>query len=261
MVLSKQIINGFIQTELELFKKQFDETFIDEIQDERSLAIAWVCYYFKDIIYIENSRNIIDFVDEVYERENYITHGWSRISALQAAAFILTSDVFYANCLIQHLDCGQSSARGFIIKSTGLICPLLHFDNKYLKIATENNIKHSHGYYTESTIILLLSKGTISEKLEWLNNQIKTVKHDSHLELYNKIISSNGLFPCGFFVSSFNKAKSYFIFKILSEPVLAVGQPELFDEIKITFDDLIALEKKHPLNDFYIDLDFLNNTN
>ena len=147
MSISKQLINGFIESELELFKNQFEESPIPAIQEARSLSIAWICYYFKDSITNENSAAIIKFVDDVYVSENYRKHGWFRISALQAAAFILTADIHYANSLIQNIDCGQSWARGYIIESASIICPLLSFNNKYLKGATETNIKYSHVYY------------------------------------------------------------------------------------------------------------------
>ena len=42
--------NGFIKKELVLFKKQYNEKPVPKIQDDRNLAIAWVCYYFKDSI-------------------------------------------------------------------------------------------------------------------------------------------------------------------------------------------------------------------
>ncbi|MBL0267152.1 MAG: hypothetical protein IPP99_00290 [Chitinophagaceae bacterium] len=71
MSISKQLINGFIESELELFKNQFEESPIPAIQEARSLSIAWICYYFKDSITNENSAAIIKFVDDVYVSENY----------------------------------------------------------------------------------------------------------------------------------------------------------------------------------------------
>jgi hypothetical protein len=257
MSISKQLINSFIKSEFELFKKQFDEIPVSEIQDERCLAIAWLCYYFKESVTNENTSAIIHFVDDVYSRDNYSTHGWFRISALQAAAFILTSDIRYANSLIQHIDCGQSWARGFILESASIICPLLSFDNEQLKKATETNMKYSHGLYEENIILYLLTKGRAEEKLKWLENQIRLDEKNYHRKFLIGLKTAGRLNQSGFFVRSFNKAKSYLIFKLLSHPFLAEVQPKLFDDQEISFKDLTDLEAKHPLNDYYIDLSFL----
>jgi hypothetical protein len=89
MNISKQLINGFIRTELELFKNQFNQPSVPAIQEDRSLAIAWLCYYFKDIVSSENASSIIEFLDEVRFSDNYDIYGWYRIPALQASAFIV----------------------------------------------------------------------------------------------------------------------------------------------------------------------------
>jgi len=259
MSISNQLINGFLESELELFKKQFYESPVPEIQDDRSLAIAWLCYYFKDNVSSENASAIIKFVDEVYSSENYSTHGWDRISALQAAAFILTSDIFYANSLIQNIDCEQCLARGFIIESASIICPLLSFDNNQLKEATENNIKYSHGFYEENIILYLSTNGSREEKVNWLEHQISVDEKDYHKKFLNDLKSAGRLNKSGFFVRTFNKAKSYILFNMLSHPSLAEFQPKLFDDVEIEFNNLTELEKRHPLNDYYIDFSFLTN--
>lgn len=260
MSLLKQLINGFIESELELYKMQFDESPVPEIQDERSLAIAWLCYYFKDSISNENSSAIIQFVDEVYSSDKYSTHGWMRISALQAAAFILTSDIFYANSLLQHIDCRQHWARGFIIESAGIICPLISFDNQQLKAATETNIKYSHGLYEENIILYLSTNGTSEDKVNWLEHQISIDENELAIKKFlNSLKAAGRLNQSGFFVRTFSKAKSYIIFKMLSQPLLAEIQLKLFDKADINLKELTDLEKNHPLNDYYIDLSFLTN--
>jgi hypothetical protein len=259
MLISKQLINGFIQTELELFKKQFDDSPVPNMQEERSLAISWVCYYFKDSITYENKSAILDFVNDVYSRDNYCTFGWFRISALQAAAFILTSDIFYANSLIQHIGCGQGWARAYIIESAALICSLLKFDNQYLKKEIELNIKYAHFFYEESTILYLSTNGSASEKKHWLDQISMSIVFEHQTIFFNKLKKSGTLYQSGFFIRSFSTAKSYFLFKILSQPILLDIQPSLFDEMDVDFNNSVQLEKDHPLSDYYIDLSFLGN--
>lgn len=259
MSISKQLINGFIKSELELFKKQFDESPVPEIQDVRSLAIAWVCYYFKGGITEKNVKAIIQFVNEVHKQKNFHTHGWFRIPALQAAAFILTAHTYYANCLIQNIDCDQGWARGFIIESASIICPLLSFNNKLLKRATERNISKSHGLFEENIILYLSTQGSVKEKVKWLGDQIEINKDDYRRKFLNGLKTAGRLNPSDFFISAFNKVKSYVIFRMLNQPFLAEAQPSLFDAVDHSFNRLTDLEANHPLNDYYIDLSFLSN--
>ena len=261
MNLSKQLINGFIQTELELFKKDFDESPVPEIQDIRSLSIAWVCYYFKEVISNKNIESIRDFVDTVYLMANYNTHGWFRISALQATAFILTSDIDYANNLIKDICCGQGWARGYIIKSTAIICPLLSFQNAYLKKATEYNLMHLQAYDEENAIMYLLTSGTPDEKKEWIKTQLIEDIKENHKKFYSELTKRYNKYHTGFFVNTFNQAKSYFIFKIMCETNIIEIETTLFDDIELNFLDLYKKEKAHPLNKHYIDMCFLSDEN
>jgi hypothetical protein len=259
MNLSKQLINGFIKSELEIFKVQFDERPIPEVQDNRGLAIAWLCYFFRDSITNENSAAIIQFVDDVHLRENYSTHWWFRIPALQAAAFILTSDIYYANNLVKLIACEQSWARGFILESLGIISPLLSFNNQYLKEATEKTINRNFGYCEESIILYLTTKGSSNDKINWFEHQYIMDETGYYKNFLNELKTAGRLCKSGFFVRSFNKVKSYLIFKIISQPVFAEFQGKLFGEAEFEFNELIEMEKKHPLNDYFIDLSFLNN--
>lgn len=254
---AKQLINGFLQRELTLFKNQFDESPVPEIQDSRSLSIAWVCFYFKELITTESTKRIIDYVDEVYQTENYTTHGWFRISSLQASAFILTGDVHYANSLLQHIDCGQGWARGFVIESAAIICPLVKFQNTYLQKATEANLKYSHGMDEECTILYLCTEGSAEEKQNWLNRQLEIDTKEYHKRFFEKLKTSGKLYQSEFFIKAFDRAKSYFLFKTICEPAYIEVQSQLFDNTAVGFEQLLKKEKEHPLSDVFIDLSFL----
>lgn len=254
---AKQLINGFLQRELTLFKRQFDESPFPEIQDRRSLSIAWVCFYFSEMITTETTIQITDYVKDVYQSENYTTHGWYKISSLQAAAFILTNDIHYANSLVQHMDCGQGWARGFIIESAAIICPLLTFQNTYLQKATEANLKYSHVFDEDCTILYLCTVGSSEEKQNWLNQQVEIETKENHKRFFEKLKTSGELYKSEFFIKAFDKAKSYFIFKTICEPAYIEIQPQLFDNAPIGFEQLLRKEKEHPLSDVYIDLSFL----
>jgi hypothetical protein len=258
MNIPKQIINGFIESELELFKNHFYDELVNPMQDVRSLSIAWVSYHFTEVISDENINKIVKFVDEVYSNEHYRTVGWYRVSALEAASFILTFDIRYANNLIQHLSCGQSWARGFIVESTSIICPLLGFNNTYLKEATEFNFKYRHSYFEPCAILFLCTNGSSKEKRDWLQNQY--LISDKNLQsFFDSLTKANKYFTYDFFIYSFSKAKSYFLFKIMSETKLSESQQTLFNFVELSFDKLWKKEKEHPLANYFIDLSFLEN--
>lgn len=254
--ISKQIINGFIESELEIFKTRVEEESVPGIQDDRSLTIAWLCCYFKDVITPDNASAIINFVDEVYLRDDYNLHCWYRISALQAAAFILTSRICYADSLVQNIGCGQGWARDFIVQSAMIICPLLSFDNQYLKRGVELNLKYGQFYAEESVVLYLITHGDIKEKRIWLEQQIEISDKERHIEFLSNL-KKNRYFQSGFFIKAFSSAKSYFIFKLLSEPRFAKVEPELFDEVSLNYEELNSKEESHPLNRHYIDMSFL----
>lgn len=256
MNIIKQLINGFIKSELDLFKKRFYESTAPEIQDRRSLAIAWVCYYYKDFITTTNKLSIVKFVDSVYKNDQYTTKGWYRISALESAAYIISSNIDYANRMVQSIACGQSWARGFILESAGIICPLLSFKNLYLKRATETNIRMGQGGYEESIILYLSSKGTLKEKKNWIEQRCLDQKGFGK-EFCDKLKNNSYLYETQLFIKELNLAKSYFIFKLTCHPTLDTIEVDLFDEIQPCFEELIEKENKHPLKDYYFDLSFL----
>lgn len=257
MNISKYLINGFIKTELDLFKEHFDEASVPEIQDDRSLAIAWMCYFFKDSINSENTLAITNFVTEVITQKNYHIHGWYRISALQTVAFILSSDKQFALSLVQHIDCEQSWVREFILGCTGIICPLLSFKSRKLEWATENNMRLFHGLAEENIILYLSTSGSAEEKRKWWQKHVDSAKNEDFKEFLLGLKEDGEIYESSFFISYFNRAKSYILFKMLSQPSIPGVQSALFDEDDISFSELYEKEKAHPLSGSFIDLSFL----
>jgi hypothetical protein len=257
MHIGSQLINEFIKTELAVFINQFNISPVQYDQDKRSFCIAWLCYNFKDVINKENSDNIIDFVRKVELKDDYNFHGWYRISALQAAVFLLSSDLKYSASLIQNIDCKQSWARGFIIQCIGLISPYLHFDNYLLKKGTESNLEQINGLYLENVFLYLFTTGDIVDKQAWLNLQRDNLVNALQKTFLAKIISGEKFMKSGHFISIFNDAKCYFISYILSQVFTLKSQENLFDSIGINFKEIDAVENHHPLDRYYFDFGFL----
>ena len=251
------MINGFFHSELEQFKNNYSEQPIEKIQDTRGLAIAWVSYYFKELVSDENISEIKKYVNSLMYKEGYNTVGWSRLPALLVAAFILDNNTSLRDNLLETISCGQSLDRLYIIRSAAILCPLLNFNNEILRKGTEFNIKHSHGWFEENTVFYLCSKGEREQKKEWLQ-KMKMRYSKYHSEFFETLFKSGKYYKNSFFLETFNTAKSYFLFKILGEPTKAIYQPQMFSPEKLTFNSLIEKEKAHPLSDGYIDLSFLN---
>ncbi len=257
MSISNQLINGFLKSELALFKKHYEDTPVSELQEDRGLSIAWICYYFNERISTENLEEIVRIVEEVYSRGDYQFHGWFRISALEAAAYIITSEIHYHNNLIGHLSCGQSWARGFMVESASIICPLLNFKNNRLKSAIELNLVHNQAYCEQTTLLYLSTRGESEEKKQWLENLILSDEAGMNKVFCIKLKNAGDHFSNGYFIGVFNRIKSYIISKILLQPVMIEPSHSLFDTVESGFSDFLKLEKEHPLNRRFFDLHFL----
>lgn len=256
MIFNSKILNNLFNKELETFKNHFDESMVSEIQDLRGLSILWLSYYFKNYISQENRINIVRFVDEIHSRENFSFHGWYRIPALQATAFTLTSNEFYANALIRNINCGQSANRSYILKCVSIIAPLLSFENEYLSITTLNNIEFNHGLYFENFLLFLTTNGSNEIKKSWLDNNIEDSEKPHVKEFLLKFKNKTESFSSGFFINTFNDIKSYILFKFLNQSVKLKNQQQLFNEI-VNLDEIYESERNHPLNKYYFNFRYL----
>ena len=126
-----------------------------------------------------------------------------------------------------------------------------------MRRAVELNLKYGQIFEKESVVLYLTTHGDSIEKRNWLEQQIKISDKDRHIEFLSKLKNTNRYYESGFFVKAFSSAKSYFIFKLLSEPVFSKVEPELFDGVLLNYEELNNKEESHPLNSQYIDLSFL----
>lgn len=256
---SKQIINGFIESELEIFKHYFKFSMVEDYQDTRSLAIAMACYYFKPLLTIEVANKIVNFTNDVYRMKNYKTHGWYRISAFEAASYILKNDKYYADNLLEHVFCGQGWARKYIFLSAGLLCPFLHFSNEILRESTEKNTKYLHFFYESNIAFYLSCNGSNEEKKTWFYQLKKDCGHDLNA-FFENLAKPSYLYNTSFFIDDYIKAKSYLLFKLICSSQIANFKPELFDTIALHFKLIWNLDESNPLNDPYFDFSFLKDT-
>lgn len=256
MSISKQQVNTFLSVELDVFKEVFKVKMIPAMQDWRGLAIAWVCYYFKDLVSDKNREKIIEFLEEVYSMENLQYYGWYRIPSLETAAFILTQYNSYLNRVLANIGCGQGWARSHFVECAGLALPYVKFDNEYLRTAVEFNLEKSQIYFEESVCLYLLSTGKTEDKRKWIAEQKeKLIEKKWDIKFFDKLENKSRFWPMPFFLESFNKAKSYFIFKIMSYKNLEEEPMTLFDTPN--FEELWKKEEEHPLNKRYLNFEWL----
>ncbi|MFH5884694.1 hypothetical protein ACG2F4_10310 [Halalkalibaculum sp. DA3122] len=252
-----QLINGFLETELAAFNDQYREADSLSSQYRRSFSIAWVCYFLEPWVSDSFKKALSAFVSNVMDEEDYDTFGWQRIPSLQAASFLLTANEEHRDDLLKHISCGQSTVRPFMIRSAALIAPLLSFNNKYLKRAAEKNIEVIHGYYEESTVLYLCTDGDREQKKRWALT-FKKKARAQQVEAFQRFFEENKDYRNTFFADEFAEAKSYFIFKLFSNPVLSKYQSagEPFNPSE-NFSSLTEKENKHPLSKAHIDLSCL----
>ena len=242
------IVNFLIETELEQFKQDFDLALIPVSQDISSLSITWLCFYCKENVSTKNRQAITDFVDEIMKKENYRTHGWMRIAALQAAAFVLKDKEDYLNPLLSNVACHQSSIRTFILQCVSVIMPLLDFENEHLREAVEFNVHHNHVFADESILLLLCTNGESKIKMEWIKNQLKGKKTNS-TALLVKLLDKNAVINNDFYQSIFMEVKNHILFRILRHSYSYNNQTNMFDDNKRVFPKTLnSFRDKHPLN-------------
>jgi len=242
-----EIVNFVIATELEQFKQDFDVAPIPQSQDISSLAIEWLCFYCKEDILVENRNAIVNFVDEVMQKEDYNTVGWSRIPALLAASFSLTERQYQLDDLFNNLACRQSSNRKFICKSLSIICEILPFDNGYFQGSVETNLKKHYGLDDISVILLLNSKGENEAKENWLKEICESESFKSNNFLADLLAGKS--FKEDFFKVTLNEVKSHILFRILKRSYSYNNQLNLFiDNERAVPKTLNPFQDNHPLD-------------
>lgn len=241
------IVNFVIETELEQFKKKFDEALIPYSQDISSLSITWLCFYCKDNVSNKNKQDITTYVDEIMNKENYDVYGWMRIAALQSAAYILTADEYYLNPLLGNVACHQSANRVFILQCVSIIAPSLNFESEHLKKAVEFNVISNYGCADESILLLLSTNGDADLKRDWIGNQLE-IKKTNSTELLQKLLDKNSVIENNFYQSIFNKVKSNILFRILKLSFTFNSQLNLFDNKKVQSNTLNSFIDDHPLD-------------
>jgi hypothetical protein len=253
--VSKAIINGFLEREIENYINDFNITPVSIRQEQRGLAILWICYQFKPLISITHIQRVIEFVDNTYKSSNFNYFGWYRIPPLESIAFLFTNSETYTINLIQNIACGQSWARGFFIECVSIICPLFYFENTLLRNATLFNLKYRQQYFNESMILCLSTIGDADIKKRWIKD--KVVNTRGLASFYDELLVGHGKYNSSFFLNMFNQLKSYIIFNLISDPSQLFGEPTLFDELDCSFEDFTKMEHGHPLNKDYFDFGYL----
>lgn len=241
-----EIINYIITSELEQFKTNFEVQPIPESQDICSLAIEWLCYNFKERISTANVKAITGFVHQVMSDKNYNTHGWSRIPALQAAAYCLTQEEYILHSLLENVSCEQATNRAFILQSVSVICPIIPFESEVFRDAVEYNFKVFHGLADIGLIVYLNTNGRSEKKLEWLKeiSEWECFKNNKQIA---QIISGEYI-EINFFKDTLSKIKSHILFSILNYPISYDKQVSLFQERGSSNSKLNLFQDNHPLD-------------
>jgi len=261
--LSFQLVNGFLEQEFAVFKKLYRDpnASLDE-QDLRSLSMLWVCKFLNPFVNAEYGKRVHDFVEEVMNEEDYNYYGWERISSLQAISYLFTENKDHLNDLVLHISCGQSVIRPVILRSCGIIIDVIPATNNYFKKSAEKNIQKKYGYFEESTLLYLSSSGGWKEKKRWY---LALKKHEQYHKVFlDRLQKKCKFYKNGFYLNAFSEAKSYFIFKVVTDPALGSFQSEILasdSDNEILLNTLRKFEKEHPLTGYYIDLSFLKNDN
>lgn len=242
-----QLINGFLYQEVQDFINCYEEMPIPQVQDTRGLAIAWVVNLFgSHILNPDILIKLQNFVDDIQNERDYHTTHWYRILALQATCYSLTHDDTYLQVLLKNMACKQSGNRAYILSLLAFIATLIDFENEDLQESIVYNMEHNYGYWKESLLIGLASKGSVEDKKEWMQSIMLDESLKSNLsDTFGKGFQNR--YNTNFFSDSFVRPQLYFLQKLLTTPLTYDMQTNMFFKNPIN-EYYFNTIKNHPLN-------------
>jgi hypothetical protein len=258
LTMNTYIVNKFLVIEIEEWRKELLKKSGDYTSNLRGCSIAWVCYYFNELIYVETVRLMYDFRMEIkngFYPEELI---WHRVAALDAAMLFFDGAYTSADTSLGNLSCEGSGARSIILSSLAIACPVIHSDAYALRKSVERNLETWHMHYDDCLYFCLLAKGDEEEKRDWYYSLKSKFTDQSSVDFFNDFEKNLRLRRCSFFLGTFSQAKSYFLFKILNKDYLAGFENNHFIFDQLTTEELLLKERSHPLSSGYLDFSFLN---
>lgn len=253
------IVNKFLDTEIQAWRNELlkhasggNETNL------RAYSIAWVCYYFRELVFTETVQKIRAFRLEIKNEVFSLDLIWHRVAALDAALLVL-SDVTSTdiNQALRNLSCEGSGARSIVLRSLAIACPLINSNSYCLRESIEVNLERSFIHYDDCLYFGLLAKGDEEEKRTWYDSLKAKHTKDWNRTFFASFERNLRHHKDTYFSGVFSKAKSYFLFKILSRDYLNKQIQEELTFGQLTLEDYLERERNHPLSGGYLDFSFL----
>jgi hypothetical protein len=257
--LTAAILNNFVNTELDDFIKNYDNPELSEESEYQTLAIEWICFYFKDFIEDVFFEKVDNFIEKIVRTGTHEYFAWSRIQALVCTMVIHNHAYKHKRTLLYYLRCHKSKRRASVIKAVGIIVSLLDDKDSDLDISIAYNVQHKVEYFEECILLYLFNNATIEKKIEFFRGYYDF--HKEKLEYFDDtvfLLEEGSYYKNSFFLQAFSEIKSYILFKILSNPMIhndSLSKDK--SDIKLAFDEAFEKESNHSLNTADFDISFL----
>jgi len=136
-------VQRIVSTQLEDFRRAYDEDPITENQDLRALSTAWLAVFMNEAFSPALVDSLRELVERLRQREDFRYRGWHALAPLDVALFALTEDRHWLLYVTTNLDHHKSYLRRFVTNAFALVANRLTFDGDMLD-RTSHNLKAVH---------------------------------------------------------------------------------------------------------------------
>jgi len=180
------LVRRLLHFELDAFEREYRSERITEWQDLRAFLIAWFCVFLPEICDEYFESRLHEFVGKVKSEEDYIVRFYYRILSLEIALFGLTGNACHLDIHRFNFDHHKSWIRSHLNNSLAFVADKMSFNDHELRTRTRNLVKCELAFLEGQIVLLLVTKGTSSEKREeldrWLRDYDLSEDHRKQIE-------------------------------------------------------------------------------
>ena len=231
--ISLDMLDRLFNAELLAFHSDFEVQPVPIEQDLRAGAIGGIAAFTPEAVTLKGREQLRQILTTVHERPDFEHFGWYRIPYLDAAQFLLSSDLTSLSWLIANINHHNSSLRSALHAPLALVAPRLSLNDGELANRIECCLK-SGFLYNESLMCVFCGLRDVPERkvelvMEW-QKRINLVPQDA--KTLSSIITgapiSNSLV-----VDELSENFRYLFCRLL-DPEITCGSPK--EQLKFFFD-------------------------
>lgn len=165
--LELERIRRVLDQELYMFKKEFGERPMSQVQDQRGLLLAWLAVFIPEAFSSRHRIRLEEAVRYLKMEGDYLLNGWFELLPLEAALFALTRDKNWLRIAMRRWDHDSSEFRRQVYQCLALVAPRIGLDYRGLLERAEYCLKRVY-FFNHEMLALLASMGWPPEEKQRL---------------------------------------------------------------------------------------------